>query len=409
MTATRQEVDTGDVLEPYRLGPVTLRNRLVKAATNEGMSRDGLVTDDLIEFHRRHAAGGVGASTLSYLSVSPEGRTFRHQLLARPEAIDGLRRLTDAVHAEGAAAAVQLAHAGWFANPRASGVAAVGPSRVFSPYGMGFPRAATEADLRRLLEDYRMAARLVADAGFDAVEVHVGHGYLLSQFLSPHTNRRTDGFGGSLEARARFPRLVCEAVGEEVGDRLAVWAKLNMADEFAGGMSLEEGIEVARMLEADGALHALQLTVGFTAKTPMSLMRGRAPVAEMLANERQLVRRLGMRAFAPFILKDLPYEEAYLLPYARQVRAATSLPLMLLGGVTELDTMLAARAEGFELVAMARALLREPDLPRRLAQGDDRPSACIHCNACMAEMERGGTRCVLVPDTEPPPPLLPLD
>ena len=99
MDATGHEVGTGDVLEPYRLGPLTLRNRLVKAATNEGMSRDGLVTDDLVEFHRRHAAGGVGASTLSYLSVSPEGRTFRHQLLARPEAADGLRRLTDAVHA----------------------------------------------------------------------------------------------------------------------------------------------------------------------------------------------------------------------------------------------------------------------------------------------------------------------
>lgn len=408
MAGTGHQIDTGDVLEPYRLGPLTLRNRLVKAATNEGMSRDGLVTDDLIGFHRRHAAGGVGASTLSYLSVSPEGRTFRHQLLARPEAVPGLRRLTDAVHAEGAAAAVQLAHAGWFANPRASGVPAVGPSRVFSPYGMGFPRAATEADLRRLLDDYRAAARLAADAGFDAIEVHVGHGYLLSQFLSPHTNRRSDGFGGDLEARARFPRLVCQAVGEEVGDELAVWAKLNMTDDFDGGLTLEEGIEVARMLEADGALHALQLTVGFTARTPMSLMRGRAPVAEMLANERVLVRRLGMRAFAPFILKDLPYTEAYLLPFARQVRAAVSMPLMLLGGITELATMRQARDEGFELLAMARALLREPDLPRRLAHGDDHPSACIHCNACMVEMERGGTRCVLVPDPDPPPPLQPL-
>ena len=408
MAAGRSAIDTGDVLEPYRLGPLTLRNRLVKAATNEGMSRDGLVTDDLVEFHRRHAAGGVGATTLSYLSVAPEGRTFRHQLLAAPDAVPGLRRLTDAVHDEGAAAAVQLAHAGWFANPKASGVAAVGPSRVFSPYGMGFPQAATEDDLRRLLVDYRTAARLAAEAGFDAVEVHVGHGYLLSQFLSPHTNRRTDGFGGSLEARARFPRLVCEAVGEEVGDRLAVWAKLNMTDDFAGGLTLEDGIEVARMLESDGALHALQLTVGFTAKTPMSLMRGRAPVSEMLANEKHLVRRLGMRAFAPFILKDLPYEEAYLLPYARQVRQATTLPLMLLGGITELSTMRQARAEGFELVAMARALLREPDLPRRLAAGDAHPSACIHCNACMVEMERGGTRCVLVPEDDPPPPLVPL-
>ena len=399
---------TGDLLAPYQLGPVTLPNRLIKAATNEGMSRHGLVTDQLIDFHRAHAAGGVGTTTVSYLAVSPEGRTFRHQLLARPEVAEGLGRLADAVHDEGAAVAVQLAHAGWFANPKAAGQPAIGPSRTFSPYGMGVPQAATDADLRRILADYRAAARLAVDAGVDAVEVHVGHGYLLSQFLSPHTNRRRDGFGGSLEARARFPRLVCEAVVDEVGDRAAVWAKLNMTDDFRGGMTLEEGIEVARMLEADGALHALQLTVGFTAKTPMSLMRGTAPVAEMLANETHPVRRLGMRLFAPFILKDLPYEEAYLLPLARQVRAATTLPLMLLGGITELSTMRRARDEGFEMVAMARSLLRDPGLPNRLAAGEDPVSACIHCNACMVEMERGGTRCVLVPSGDPPPPLEPL-
>jgi 2,4-dienoyl-CoA reductase-like NADH-dependent reductase (Old Yellow Enzyme family) len=389
-----------DPFAPARLGPLRLRNRIVKAATFEGMSRDGLVSDALVEYVARFAAGGAGASTLAYCAVSPEGRTYRHQLWMRPEALPGLRRVTDAVHAEGAAAVLQLAHAGWFANPRAGGAPAVAPSRVFSPYGMGFPRAADEDELARLRGAFADAARLALEAGFDALEVHMGHGYLLSQFLSPYTNRRRDAWGGSLENRARFPREVARAVREAVGARAAVWAKLNMADGFPGGLEAHEGVAVARLLEADGALDALQLTGGFTGRTPMWLMRGDTPLREMIRRERSLVRRVGMRLVARSLLRSHPFEEAFFRPLARQLRAAVALPLMLLGGVTRLDTIRQAIREGFEFVAMARALLREPDLVRRYRSGQAAESRCTHCNHCMLEMERAGTRCVLV---EPSP------
>jgi 2,4-dienoyl-CoA reductase-like NADH-dependent reductase (Old Yellow Enzyme family) len=389
-----------DPFAPARLGPLRLRNRIVKAATFEGMSRDGLVSDALVEYVARFAAGGAGASTLAYCAVSPEGRTYRHQLWMRPEALPGLRRVTDAVHAEGAAAVLQLAHAGWFANPRAGGAPAVAPSRVFSPYGMGFPRAADEAELARLRGAFADAARLALEAGFDALEVHMGHGYLLSQFLSPYTNRRRDAWGGSLENRARFPREVARAVREAVGARAAVWAKLNMADGFPGGLEAHEGVAVARLLEADGALDALQLTGGFTGRTPMWLMRGDTPLREMIRRERSLVRRVGMRLVARSLLRSHLFEEAFFRPLARQLRAAVALPLMLLGGVTRLDTIRQAMREGFEFVAMARALLREPDLVRRYRSGQAAESRCTHCNHCMLEMERAGTRCVLV---EPSP------
>ena len=380
---------------PGRLGPVALRNRLVKSATNEGLSRDGLVTAPLVEWHRRIAAGGAAMTTLAYCAVAPEGRTFRHQVWLREEALPGLRRLADAVHDEGARAAIQLGHAGWFANPRASGAPALGPSRAFSPYAQTFSRAMTPDDLERTREAFAAATRLAVDAGFDAIEVHVGHGYLLSQFLTPWNNRRRDRYGGSLENRARYPREVLRAVREAAGGTAAVTAKLNMEDGFRGGLSLEEGVQVARWLEEDGAVDALQLTGGHTTRTPMFLMRGDVPLREMIDGERHAVRRWGLRLFAPWLLKAYPFEEAFFLPAARRFREAVRLPLMLLGGVTRLDTMERALGEGFDFVALGRALIHDANFVRKLESGEVSASGCTHCNRCVVEMDRGGTRCVL--------------
>jgi 2,4-dienoyl-CoA reductase-like NADH-dependent reductase (Old Yellow Enzyme family) len=377
-----------------RLGPVALRNRVVKCGTNEGMSRDGLVTDRLIDWHREFAAGGVAMTTLAYCAVSSEGRTYRHQIWMREEALPGLRRFTDAIHAEGARAAIQLGHAGWFASPRAMGERPVGPSRQFSPHAQAFSRAMREEDFALLTEAFARAARLATEAGFDAIEVHVGHGYLLSQFLSPWNNRRHDAWGGSIEGRARFPRQVLRAVRESAGPDAAVYAKLNMDDGFRGGLTLEDSLRVARWLEADGSVDALQLTGGHTTRTPMYLMRGDVPLGEMIRNERHWLRRWGMRLFAPTMLKRYEFEEAFFLPQARRFREALGLPLMLLGGITRLETMERALAEGFAFVALGRALIRDPDLVHRMQAGELTASRCIPCNRCVVEMEKGGTRCV---------------
>jgi 2,4-dienoyl-CoA reductase-like NADH-dependent reductase (Old Yellow Enzyme family) len=405
VTETRSSFPRGGVFTAGRLGPITLRNRVIKAATFEGMARGALVSDSLVEFHRRMAAGGVGMTTLAYVAVSGDGRTYRHQLWMRDEVMGGLRRLTGAVHAEGSLAAVQLGHAGYFASKAAIGTTPVGPSRVFNPAGLAYSRAAGEADLDRVAADFGRAATLAVGAGFDALEIHLGHGYLLSQFLSPFTNRRRDGYGGSIGARAAFPRRVLHVVREAVtaasgGDRVAVYAKLNMDDGFAGGLQLADAVEVARMLEADGTVDALELTGGFTSKTPMYLMRGEVPLAEMVSHERSAIRRAALRVAGRRFMRAYPFEEAFFLPHARQVRAAVSLPLILLGGITRLDTMRQAMGEGFEFVAMARALLRETDLVRRMQQGQASRSLCVPCNKCVAEMEVRGTRCVLVPERE---------
>ena len=381
-----------DIFEPARLGPITLRNRTIKAATFEGMTRGALVSDALIDFHRRVAAGGVGMTTVAYCAVSPEGRTDRHQLYWRDEARAGLRRLTDAVHAEGAAVSAQIGHAGPVADGRSNRLPALAPSRRFSPLSLQFIRAAGAADLARIVAAHADAARAAIDVGFDAVEIHLGHNYLASAFLSPKLNRRRDRYGGSLDNRARLAREITRAVRAAVGDRIAIVAKLNMDDGVRRGLHLAESIQVAQWLEADGSIDALEMTAGSSLLNPMYLFKGPAPLREFAAAMRQPVR-LGVRLFGRTRLHSYPYRAGYLLDDAKQVRAAVHLPMILLGGVTDLAVMNEALAAGFEFVAMARALLREPDLVNRLRSDASARSKCIHCNKCMPTIYTG-TRCV---------------
>ena len=389
---------TPDPFAPAPLGPITLRNRIVKAATFEGMTPKGHVTDALIEYHRAVAAGGVGMTTLAYCAVSPDGRGAPGEIVMGDAAVAGLRRFTEAIHQTGAAASIQLGHAG----PVAAGTGRRGlaPSRVFAPQAMKFTRPATEDDIARVTSDFAAAGRVAVDAGFDAVELHFGHGYLISAFLSPRLNRRHDRWGGSVENRARLARQLAAAVREAAGDRVAVIAKLNMVDGVPGGLWLDDSLEVAHLLEHDGVLDAIELTGGSSFQNPMYLFRGDAPIHEMAAAFPPPLR-LGFRLTARRFMREYPFEEAFFLPYARQFRAALEMPLILLGGVNRLDTVHQALAEGFAFVAMGRALLREPGLVARWQKGDHRESLCIHCNKCVPTIY-SGTHCVLVSPAERP-------
>ncbi|GAA4483974.1 NADH:flavin oxidoreductase [Rhodococcus olei] len=385
---------TPDVLAPATLGPITLRNRIIKSATFEGKTPDALVTDELIEFHRRPAAGGVGMSTVAYCAVAPEGRTEHGQLWMRPEVLPGLRRLTDAIHAEGAAASAQLGHAGPVANQKSTGFPALAPSRSFNPLSMKMIRSASADDIARITAAHGTAAKLAVEAGFDAVEIHFGHNYFASSFLSPKLNRRTDQFGGSLANRARVVLDTARTVRKAVGDKVAILAKLNMDDGVPGGFWIDEAIQVAQWLEADSGLDALELTMGSSLLNPMYLFKGDAPVREFAAAMPQPVR-LGVQLVGKQMLHAYPYQDLFMLEQARQIRAAVKMPLVLLGGVTDKAGMDTAMAEGFEFVAMARALLREPDLINRIAEDERTKSLCIHCNKCMPTIF-SGARCVLV-------------
>jgi 2,4-dienoyl-CoA reductase-like NADH-dependent reductase (Old Yellow Enzyme family) len=259
---------------------------------------------------------------------------------------------------------------------------------------MGLVRGATHRQLDEVVDDFVHATLLAAEAGFDCVEIHLGHNYLLSSFLSPNLNKRRDELGGSIENRSRFPRRVVEAVRRAAPAHMAVIAKFNMADGVPRGLWLDESLPVARLLEADGHLDALELTGGSSLLNGMYFFRGDVPMREFIATQPTLVG-LGLRVAGGRIFPHLPFEEAFFLPFARQFRAALDMPLILLGGINELDTITGALDEGFEFVAMARALLREPDLPNRLHDGQARCGLCIHCNKCLPTIYTG-TRCVLV-------------
>jgi 2,4-dienoyl-CoA reductase-like NADH-dependent reductase (Old Yellow Enzyme family) len=389
-------------LTPLALADLRLRNRVIKSATFEGMSPGGIPSGKLLEHHAALARGGVGMTTLAYCAVSPHGRTFADQLVMSPELVPLLRPLTEAVHAHGAAVSIQLAHCGGFSKDleqrRLTPPGPLGPSRAINLYGvlsgLVFTKPMGEAELDAVVEQFASAAALAREAGFDALELHLGHGYLLSQFLSPALNRRRDAYGGSLENRLRLPLRVIRAVRGAVGAGVPILCKTNLRDEIAGGLELDEAVAIAQALEREG-VDALVLSGGIVSKSAFYLLRGDRPLREMIAAEKKPMQRLALRVFGPQVIAAHPFEELFFLPLARAIRASVKMPLCLLGGVVSSDNLETAMAEGFELVAMGRALIENPNFVRELEAGLLTRSACTHCNVCVAEMDRGGVRCVL--------------
>jgi 2,4-dienoyl-CoA reductase-like NADH-dependent reductase (Old Yellow Enzyme family) len=351
---------------PITLGNLTIRNRFIKTATNEGMWADCLPTQQLTDYHARLAKGGVGLTTVAYGAVNPDGRTMEYQMYMRPEVVPGLKELTDAVHSEGGLASIQLTHCGFFTNNRlVTNKRPIAPSRILNNYGLlsGIfcSRSMTTNDLRLTTNDFARSATLAIEAGFDAVELHLGHGYLLSQFLSPKTNRRKDEYGGSLENRMRFPLEVVEAVREAL--RAGVpkgWSpkglesqragvplicKINLSDGMKNGFTIDESVELARRLETAG-VDLLVLSGGFTSHTPFYLMRGDVPLKEMIRAERQYQHKAAFAVFGRFIIGKYEFEENFFMPMARKIRQAVKMPLAYLGGVVSAEGIEQVFAEG---------------------------------------------------------------
>lgn len=386
------------LFEPVRLGGLSLRNRTIKAATYEGMTPGGMPSAALVEHHRRIAAGGIGMTTVAYCSVSPDGRTFPEQLTMRPEVEPRLRELTAAVQAEGAAVSLQLGHCGYFSkNTEVTGGRSLGPSRLFNAYGffkgMVWSKAMNVGELDQVVADFAHAAERAVACGFDAVEIHLGHGYLLSQFLSPWSNRRRDDYGGSLRNRLRLPLRVIDAVRAAVGPDVPVLAKTNLSDGFSGGLEIDESVEIARALESAG-VDAIVPSGGFTSKSPLYLLRGGRPLHRMIEVETSVAQRAALRLFGPIVVRKVPYEEAFFREQARRLREAVEMPVALLGGVHSASALDQAMADGFDLVVLGRPLIYDPAFVDRIRRGEIAGSGCDHCNECIAEMDAGGVRCV---------------
>jgi 2,4-dienoyl-CoA reductase-like NADH-dependent reductase (Old Yellow Enzyme family) len=357
------------------------------------MCQNGGVTDALIEHHRRLAQGGVGMTTVAYCSVSYDGRAFGHEMWMRPEIVPDLRRLTDAVHSEGAAVSLQIGHCGFFSNPSEIGRRPLGASAKLCLFRLSVCQAMTQDQIAEKVADFGRTARLAREAGFDALELHSGHGYLLSQFLSPWTNRRRDRYGGSLENRLAFPVEVLRAVRQEVGPDFPILIKMNQRDGMRGGLEIDEALQVAQAYEREGA-SALVPSCGFTAKTPLYMLRGKVPTREMARNQNNLLMQLGLTLFGRFMVQRYPFQPMFLLDGARRFEQAVKIPVVYVGGALSLGDIQAAIAEGFGFVEIGRATIRDPDFVNRLRLGEVSESDCDQCNRCIASMDAGGVYCV---------------
>ncbi len=383
------------IFTPVTIGPVTLRNRVIRSAAFENMAYGNSPSQDLYDYHVAVARGGVGMTTLAYAAVDRSGLSFDGQLWMRKEIVPDLRRITDAIHAEGAKASIQLGHCGNMTHRSTCGCMPVGASGGFNMYSPTFVRSLKVNEIHDLVKAFGNAVNLAREAGFDCVEIHAGHGYLISQFLSPYTNRRHDEFGGSLENRMRFMRMVISEVMKAAGDDIGVIVKMNMHDGFKKGMQRAECLEVAKELERLG-VHAIVLSAGFVSKAPMEVMRGAMPL-KTLAHYMDMKKFWWLKAalltIGRLLIPTVPYREGYFLEDAMQFRQVLKLPLIYVGGLISKDKMEEVLAAGFQGLQVARALVHDTDFVNKLHSGEITCSGCKHSNYCIGRMYTLEMRC----------------
>lgn len=370
---------------PYNIGPVELRNRTIRSAAFEGMCKDYNPTDQLRDYHVSVAKGGIGMTTLAYASICESGLSFKTQLWLRKSIVNELRKITDEIHAQGAKASIQIGHCGNMTHMSTAGCIPVGASTGFNLYSPTIVRGLKKDELTTLATQFGEAVNTARDAGFDCVEVHAGHGYLISQFLSPYTNHRRDEFGGSLDNRMKFMRLCLENVMQAAGNDMGVLVKTNMRDGFKGGMEIDDCLTVAKEIECLGA-HAIVLSGGFVSKAPMYVMRGEMPIYTMTYYMKQLWLRYGVRMFGGLMIPKELYRDLYFLDDARLFRKELNTKLVYVGGVASRENMdKVLDEEGFDFLQMARALIADPNFVNHVR--DEQPyCSCDHTNYCIARM-----------------------
>ena len=378
--------NTVKLFTPGKIGPVELRNRTIRSAAFEGMGKDNNPTEQLKQYHVSVAEGGVGMTTVAYAGISRSALSFKTQLWLRPEIVEPLRDMTDEIHAHGAKASIQIGHCGNMTHIATAGGIPVGASGGFNLYSPTICRGLKSDELKDLARAFGDAVRTARDAGFDCVEVHAGHGYLISQFLSPYTNHRRDEFGGSLDNRMRFMRMCMEEVMKAAESDMGVLVKMNMRDGFKKGMDIDESLTVARELEKSGA-HALVLSGGFVSKAPMYVMRGEMPIYTMTHYMTQWWLKYGVRMFGKIMVPSEKFKELYFLEDARRFRdTLPDMPLVYVGGVISREGADKIMDEGFEFLQMGRALLNDPGFVNKMRTDGECQSGCDHVNYCIARM-----------------------
>ena len=378
---------------PFQLGPITLKNRSVRSAAFENMAYHNSPSEDLFNYHTSVAKGGIGMTTVAYAAVCRSGISFESQLWIRPEIVPELKRMTDSIHSYGAKASIQLGHCGNMTHFRTCGGMPVGASGGFNLYSPTILRGLKRHEIAEIVKDFGRAVNLCREAGFDCVEIHAGHGYLISQFLSPFTNHRHDEYGGSLENRMRFMREVLAEVMQAAGDDMAVVVKTNMYDGFKGGLQMPDCLTVAKEIEKCG-VHGIVLSAGFVSCAPMAVMRGSMPIKTLvhyMPMKSMWWLKIMISLIGKYMMKSEPFSEAYFLEDAKKFRAELKLPLIYVGGLVRRSKIDEVLDEGFELVQMARVLVNDPAFINHIKEAEEKGEAeycstCKHSNYCIGRM-----------------------
>ena len=388
---------------PARLGNLGLRNRIIKAATFEGKTPNGIPGDALRDFHKQLCNGGIAMTTLAYCATEADGRINNKMMYMGDHIRPQLTDIIADLKSTGARVSGQMAHCGHFSKntelqrlkrPK-------GPSPMFSRIGMtaGMPwtDGMTEKDINYLIDTYYNAALFMKEVGFDAIEAHFGHGYGMSQFISPKTNKRTDKYGGSLTNRMRVPLRALEAVKKAVGDDVAILGKMGLTDAVKGGLTEEEAIEVAAHLD-NGGIDALITSGGTSSYNVMYMFRGDSiadGMAEIMPNR---VMKSVFKVVGPRLFKSYPYEELYLLEGCKRVRdRVKNAQLVYIGGCHTPQSIETVMREGIDFIQLGRPLLKDPNFVNNAkAQGMNYVNGCTHCNKCVPTIEAPeGISCAL--------------
>ena len=355
-----------EIFTPWTMNQLTIPNRLVRSATWEGMAKpDGTPTEDTANLTAELAEGGVGLIVTGYAFISPEGRGLPRQTGVHIDAMVGpLTRISDAVHKCGGLVALQMVHAGGQTRSEwIGGQIPLGPSALVHPAFKEQVRELSIAQIEDIVEAFAAGAARAKAAGFDGVQIHAAHGYLINQFLSPNTNQRRDDYGGSLNNRARFCYEVCRAVRQAVGPKFPVFIKLGSEDGLPGGLELGDAVEVAAELSGLG-IDAIEVSGG-------------VPAA-------------GKKAAARVVTK--PEEEAYFLDNARKVKARVSCPVIAVGGFRS-RAVVEGALDLVDAVAISRPFIRQPDLARKWKEGSFAGAECISCGKCFRLGLQDGIAC----------------
>jgi 2,4-dienoyl-CoA reductase-like NADH-dependent reductase (Old Yellow Enzyme family) len=353
------------LFESTEINGMTIKNRFVRSATYEAMAGlDGKVNDRMLSCMAELLLGEVGLIITGHAYVTREGQAGSRQTGIYSDAmIDGLKRVTSTVHEKGGVVAVQLAHAGKNGIGKDDD-APLGPSDVFEE-GIKKASAMTVDEIERTIKAFGDAAQRSVKSGFDAVQIHAAHGYMLSQFLSPYYNRRDDAYGGTLENRAKLLFQVYEEIRQRVGEAFPIMVKINSEDFLEGGITVEEIIKVSHMLE-DLGMDAIEMSGGAVESGKLIFSRPGTSKSE----EREVYYRKAAETFKKEI----------------------KIPLILVGGFLSFNIAEDVVTSGLaDYVALSRPLIREPHLVKRWAGGDRTKATCISCNKCFStlDMEEG--------------------